>query len=125
MVIFYELLAAYVLNLRGQDIPHNPLFHAYLYIGLQRVVLFADGVKIHEDVADYLQKIGVERKEYNDLWTFLRRREWGEGKVTVTMKFPSYQDLICLLDSYLATDLLCHLLDAHALPIHRLSIVSG
>jgi hypothetical protein len=72
---------AYVLNLRGQDIPYNPLFHAYLFIGLDRTVLFTEGVKVNDEVAAYLESLDVERKEYNDLWSFLRRREWGEGKV--------------------------------------------
>jgi hypothetical protein len=72
---------AWLLNLRGTDIPYNPLFQSYLFIGLSRVVLFADSVKVTDEVAAYLRSIGVERREYNDLWTFLRRREWGEGKV--------------------------------------------
>jgi Xaa-Pro aminopeptidase len=72
---------AYVLNLRGQDIPYNPLFHAYLFIGLERTVLFTESAKVDDEVASYLESLDVERREYNDLWTFLRRREWGEGKV--------------------------------------------
>jgi Xaa-Pro aminopeptidase len=70
-----------LLNLRGSDIPHNPLFNAYLFIGLRRVVLFVDGAKVPENVSSYLKSVDVERREYNDLWSFLRRREWGEGKV--------------------------------------------
>ena len=76
-----------MLNLRGQDIPFNPLFHAYLYIGLDQVVLFTEGAKVTSVVSDYLKDLGVERKEYNDLWTFLRRREWGEGKVSCGRPF--------------------------------------
>jgi Xaa-Pro aminopeptidase len=71
-----------VLNLRGQDIPFNPVFQSYLFIGLDRAVLFIDKSKTNDDVIDYLTAVGVEVKEYNDLWTFLRKREWGEGKVS-------------------------------------------
>jgi Xaa-Pro aminopeptidase len=60
---------------------HTILFHTYLSIGLERTVLFTDGEKVDDEVKGYLQNLSVERKEYNDLWNFLRCREWGEGKV--------------------------------------------
>ncbi|KAG5638225.1 hypothetical protein H0H81_001226 [Sphagnurus paluster] len=75
---------AYLLNLRGSDIPHNPLFHAYLYVGLEGATLFIDGAKVVGSTGDYLKTLGVERREYLDLWTFLRRREWGTGKVLIS-----------------------------------------
>ncbi|EIM81069.1 Creatinase/aminopeptidase [Stereum hirsutum FP-91666 SS1] len=75
---------AYVLNLRGEDIPFNPLFHAYLYIGFDRTVLFIESVKVEEPIRQYLKQLKVELREYNDIWTFLRRREWGDGKVLIT-----------------------------------------
>ncbi|KAF8317040.1 Creatinase aminopeptidase [Amanita rubescens] len=72
---------AWVLNLRGQDIPYNPLFHAYLYVGLDQAVVFLDGSKVDESVAGYLREVGIDRREFIDVWTFLRKREWGEGKI--------------------------------------------
>ena len=70
-----------MLNLRGQDIPYNPLFHAYLYVGLDQAVVFLDGSKVDESVTGYLREVGIDRREFIDVWTFLRKREWGEGKV--------------------------------------------
>ncbi|TFK24757.1 aminopeptidase-P [Coprinopsis marcescibilis] len=67
---------AYLLNLRGADIPYNPLFHAYLYVGLDRCVLFIENNKIVDEVSDYLRSINVERRDYTDLWKFLRGREF-------------------------------------------------
>ncbi|KAH7928918.1 Creatinase/aminopeptidase [Leucogyrophana mollusca] len=75
---------AYLLNLRGSDIPFNPLFYSYLFLSLDRVVLFLDSAKLTDEVEDYLRAMGVERKEYNDIWAFLRRRDWGEGKVLIS-----------------------------------------
>ncbi|KAF9557488.1 Creatinase/aminopeptidase [Agrocybe pediades] len=74
---------AYVLNLRGSDIPYNPLFHAYLFISFDKAVLFVESPKLHDDVKNYLAAINVEHRGYTDLWPFLRRREWGEGKVLI------------------------------------------
>jgi Xaa-Pro aminopeptidase len=35
-------------------------------------------------VEDHLRTLNIERKDYNDIWAFLRRREWGEGKVLIS-----------------------------------------
>ncbi|KAF9478360.1 Creatinase/aminopeptidase [Pholiota conissans] len=74
---------AYTLNLRGSDIPYNPLFHAYLLVGLDNSYLFVESAKLHPDVIAYLNSIDVQQRPYLDLWPFLRRREWGEGKVLI------------------------------------------
>jgi Xaa-Pro aminopeptidase len=73
--------AAYVLNLRGDDIPFNPVFVSYMYIGLDRAIVFVEQEKIEPPVREYLQNLKVEIREYNGIWSFLRTREWGEGKV--------------------------------------------
>ncbi|KAF9490673.1 Creatinase/aminopeptidase [Pleurotus eryngii] len=75
---------AYLLNLRGSDIPFNPLFQAYLYVGLDNATIFLESPKAPEDIQTYLRTIGVDRRDYNDLWTFLRKREWGEGKLLIS-----------------------------------------
>ncbi|KAJ6616675.1 peptidase M24, structural domain-containing protein [Mycena sp. CBHHK59/15] len=75
---------AYLLNLRGSDIPFNPLFQAYLFVSLQSAILFLDASKVNDDVGGYLQSLNVERRDYVELWQFLRRREWGVGKIVIT-----------------------------------------
>jgi Xaa-Pro aminopeptidase len=85
---------AYLLNLRGFDIPFNPLFHSYLFISLDRVILFLATAKLTDDTEDYLRSLKVERREYNDIWTFLRRREWGEGRLLLC---PETSDAISLM----------------------------
>ena len=73
--------AAWLLNLRGDDIPFNPVFHSYLFVGLESAILFIEPQKISGEVESYLQSISVSHRDYNDIWTFLRRKEWGEGNV--------------------------------------------
>lgn len=74
--------------MRGSDIPFNPLFYAYLFISLDRIILFLDASKLTDDTKDYLRSLKVERREYNDIWPFLRRREWGEGKLLLSPETP-------------------------------------
>ena len=85
------VLIAYVLNLRGSDIPYNPLFHAYLFISLDSAILFVETQKLHEDVVRYLEENKIQQRNYTDLWPFLRRREWGEGKVRTSKEFLCYR----------------------------------
>jgi Xaa-Pro aminopeptidase len=74
---------AYVLNLRGDDIPFNPVFISYLYISLDRAILFIEQEKVEQPARTYLQNLNVEIRDYNAIWTFLRMREWGDGKVRI------------------------------------------
>ena len=78
-----RLKPAWVLNLRGSDIPYIPLFHAYLFIGLSTATLFVDRAKIDDAVGSHLANAGVEIEDYNAVWTFLRRKPWGPGKLIV------------------------------------------
>lgn len=82
MLLTHLPAVAWTLNLRGCDIPYNPLFHAYLFVGLDRSFLFVDANKVTKEVADYLRSVDVSLRDYTDLWSFLRRREWGDGKVS-------------------------------------------
>ncbi|KZT65340.1 Creatinase/aminopeptidase [Daedalea quercina L-15889] len=75
---------AWLLNLRGDDIPFNPVFHSYLFVSLSQAVLFIEPSKVSTAVDEYLHSIGVERQEYNEVWSFLRLKPWGEGKVIIT-----------------------------------------
>ena len=82
---------AYILNLRGTDIPYNPLFHAYLFIALHTpTILFLDTTKLTPEISEYLHSLKVEVREYNDLWGWLRKHEWGEGKILVSPDTTSY-----------------------------------
>ncbi|KAK1233105.1 hypothetical protein PQX77_003745 [Marasmius sp. AFHP31] len=76
---------AYLLNLRGSDIEFNPLFHAYLFVGTEKAVLFLNSVKAPPSIDGYLKDVGVERREYDDVWDFLVSREWdANGKVIIS-----------------------------------------
>ena len=117
---------AYILNLRGSDIPYNPLFHAYLFVGLDSAVLFVENSqnsKVQADVASYLEEINVQIRPYIDLWTFLRRREWGEGKVSFVL-FKTFLIWFEHKSSFFrkgyhhTSNLICHLAHVDAFPLY-------
>ena len=99
---------AWILNLRGGDIPYSPLFQSYIFIGLDSAILFVDSVKLSEDVLSYLTALGVTTKDYSDVWSFLRRAPWGQGRIllaaecsyAVTLMLTSYR--FTITPSYIA-----------------------
>jgi Xaa-Pro aminopeptidase len=48
---------------------------------MDRAILFVEQEKIELPVREYLQNLRIETRDYNGIWSFLRTREWGEGKV--------------------------------------------
>jgi Xaa-Pro aminopeptidase len=70
---------AYLLNLRGNDIPYTPVFFAYLFLsagteknkGKDKNVLFTDKAKITPAVNDYLTALTIEVQPYDSLPAFL------------------------------------------------------
>jgi Xaa-Pro aminopeptidase len=72
---------AWLLNIRGNDVQFNPVVTSYLFVTTKQAILFVDKTKISADVSAYLKEQGVSIREYADVWAFLRRAEWGDGKV--------------------------------------------
>lgn len=68
---------AWLLNLRGQDIPYNPVFLAYLIISVSdsgpgRARLFVDGSRLAPEVTRYLEENGVELFAYEAFYAELQ-----------------------------------------------------
>jgi Xaa-Pro aminopeptidase len=68
---------AWLLNLRGQDIPHNPVFLAYMIVSISdsgpaRVRLFTDSSRFAPDVPGYLEENGVELCDYGVFYAELQ-----------------------------------------------------
>lgn len=63
---------AWLLNLRGKDIPYNPLFFAFLWLDAERCVLFIDKDKIGPELNALLADAGIECVEYETLNEFLQ-----------------------------------------------------
>ena len=63
-----------MLNLHSTDILFNPVFHSYLFVGLDSATVFIEEVRLTEEVKNYLQSIGITWRDYNDLTISLPRR---------------------------------------------------
>ncbi|KAI4349980.1 hypothetical protein L6164_010513 [Bauhinia variegata] len=58
---------AWLLNLRGNDVPHSPVFYAYLIVEIDGAKLFIDDSKVTEEVMDYLKKAGIQLMPYDSI----------------------------------------------------------
>ncbi|KAE9598125.1 putative hydrolase [Lupinus albus] len=58
---------AWLLNLRGSDIPHSPVVYAYLIVEIDGAKLFIDESKTTEEVSDHLKEAGIELRPYNSI----------------------------------------------------------
>lgn len=69
---------AWVLNLRGGDIPFNPVFYAFLYIGVNRVILFLSPGRIDPTLAELLERDNISIRPYDTLADWLVHFPEGE-----------------------------------------------
>src|SRR5690554_4560086 len=58
---------AWLFNLRGSDVPYNPVFLAHAMIGLDSATLFIDQRKVTAQVAHYLYQNDIEVQPYEAL----------------------------------------------------------
>ncbi|XP_048135894.1 aminopeptidase P2 isoform X1 [Rhodamnia argentea] len=58
---------AWLLNLRGSDVPHSPVVYAYLLVKTDTAELFVDSSKITPEVMDHLKNAGVQLRPYNKI----------------------------------------------------------
>lgn len=57
---------AWLYNLRGTDVPYNPVFRAFSYITADSAILYTDSVKVTKEVTEYLGS-HVQVKPYDDI----------------------------------------------------------
>ncbi|KAG0542107.1 hypothetical protein BDA96_02G074900 [Sorghum bicolor] len=55
---------AWLLNMRGSDVPHSPVFYSYLIVEVNTATLFVDSSKVSKGVLEHLEQAGVKLKPY-------------------------------------------------------------
>lgn len=59
---------AWLFNLRGSDIPYNPVFFSYALITQEAATLFIQGSKLGEETLAHLAANGVSVRPYDDVY---------------------------------------------------------
>lgn len=63
---------AWVLNLRGDDVPYNPVFLSYMLIRENEIFLYASPEIFNIEIMNALNNDGVNIKAYNDIYNDLK-----------------------------------------------------
>ncbi|XP_053682697.1 xaa-Pro aminopeptidase ApepP [Sabethes cyaneus] len=69
---------AYVLNLRGSDIPYTPVFKAYLIVSNREIILYTNRTHMNTGLMNHLKSHNchnlhcVQVRDYQDVWRDLR-----------------------------------------------------
>uniref|UniRef100_A0A8D8AK84 Xaa-Pro aminopeptidase 2 n=1 Tax=Culex pipiens TaxID=7175 RepID=A0A8D8AK84_CULPI len=78
MIVTSLTEVAYILNVRGSDIPYTPVFKAYLLISNREIILYTNKTRINVGLVNHLKSHSchneycVQLKEYQDVWRDLR-----------------------------------------------------
>ncbi len=72
---------AWILNLRGSDIPYNPVFLSYLLINRESIYLYTKPDVCDDSVCTYLKKLGVSLRDYDSFENDLDDHKLVGGKV--------------------------------------------
>ncbi len=96
---------AWLLNLRGGDVPYNPVAYAYLYLDETSGVLFVDETKISETLSAALRSDGIRTEAYDEVYDFVAKLD---PKAVRTLQMdPTYTNVLFLeaLDSEIRPEL--------------------
>jgi len=64
---------AWLLNLRGQDVPCNPVVLSFVYISDEEVILFIAAGKLNQEDVDTLNNQGVIIAPYQEAFDFIKK----------------------------------------------------
>ena len=63
---------AWTLNLRGSDVEANPVFLGYIFVTLDKAVLFVDVEKLTSEAQQQMKDSGVEVVSYSEFFNYLQ-----------------------------------------------------
>ena len=69
---------AWFLNIRGTDVPCNPVGICFSYISEKERILFVNAQKINKDTAEYLQENNIKIAQYEKIYDFLKNLSGSE-----------------------------------------------
>lgn len=81
---------AWIFNLRGHDIPYNPVFYSYAVITMDRAILYVKSHTMDEELLDVLSDESVEVRDYFEFFEELDKKFQGE-KILLDDRRSSYK----------------------------------
>ena len=85
---------AWLLNLRGGDIDHVPVFLSFVSIEKEQILLFVNQQILDKEVQDYLEKNHVTIRPYEDIYTYAQNLQ--KVKVLISAEETNYRIAECI-----------------------------
>lgn len=85
---------AWLLNLRGGDIDHVPVFLSFVSIEKEQILLFINPQILDKEVQDYLEKNHVTIRPYEDIYTYAQNLQ--KVKVLISAEETNYRIAECI-----------------------------
>lgn len=85
---------AWLLNLRGGDIDHVPVFLCFVSIEKEQILLFVNPQILDKEVQDYLEKNHVTIRPYEDIYTYAQNLQ--KVKVLISAEETNYRIAECI-----------------------------
>lgn len=85
---------AWLLNIRGNDVPNNPVVISNVLVAEDKCYLFIDSSKVSKEIQLHLEAEGIELKDYNDIEKCLKGLTAKDAVV-----FDSSKTNICLYNA--------------------------
>lgn len=85
---------AWLLNLRGGDIDHVPVFLSFVSIEKEQILLFVNSQILDKEVRDYLEKNHVTIRPYEDIYTYAQNLQ--KVKVLISAEETNYRIAECI-----------------------------
>ena len=83
-------LIAWLLNLRGGDVPYTPIFLSLLLVTFDKIILFVDARKINANVKQYCADYRISLKPFDDLPKILPNELSAKSCLLDNDKTPAY-----------------------------------
>lgn len=82
---------AWLYNIRGNDVPYNPLVVSYAVVGKEKAWFFVKGRKVPKNIASQLATDGIELHDYHQLLLFIEENKGATFCIdTSTMNYAVY-----------------------------------
>jgi Xaa-Pro aminopeptidase len=74
---------AWFLNMRGSDIPFNPVFYAYVLVDKDSLIVWAQEASVDKEVRSAVEELGGKVEDYEGVWDSLKRRKVSTASLAV------------------------------------------
>ncbi|KAK4028605.1 hypothetical protein OUZ56_021610 [Daphnia magna] len=86
---------AWLLNLRGGDVPYSPLVEGYVYLSLDRIVLFIQPTKTMELIREHLNSDNCQEETICVECVFDKNKKRWRCPMLACLEFPPNVDPSC------------------------------